>query len=125
MPKKRPQEQKKKNLESAIVENLIQLQRVHTSLAEKFDKLADQIATLLGLFEATAKEVAKQPFAVTEKDQAFLEKIDKLLEQNKVIAKGLTLMEERIREKAQAPQRAMMEDYQSSMPPEKRPLPRF
>ena len=32
-------------------------------------------------------------------DQEFLDKLDRVLDQNKVIAKGLTLMEERIRDK--------------------------
>ncbi len=88
------------SVEKQLVENLIELQKVQTALAEKFDKLSAQISSLLSLFETTAKSFAKSPGnQVTEKDRDFLDKIDKLLEQNKTIARGLTLMEERNREK--------------------------
>jgi len=36
---------------------------------------------------------------MASKDHEFLQKIDKLLEQNKVLAKGLTLMEQKLRER--------------------------
>ena len=87
-------------LQKQVMENLIELQKVHTSLAEKFDKLSVQLTSLLNLFEMAARSFAEHPAnQVAEKDKEFLEKVDKLLEQNKVIAKGLTLMEERIRER--------------------------
>jgi len=89
-----------KEIEKKILENLVALQKVHTSLIEKFDNLAKQISSLLFLFEATARSFAQNPsFRDIEKDKEFLDKIDKLLEQNKLIAKGLTLMGERLKEK--------------------------
>lgn len=109
MPKKRdnPVSEKRKTkkianeqLQKQVMENLIELQKVHTSLAERFDKLSFQLTSLLNLFEMAARSFAEHPAnQVAEKDKEFLEKVDKLLEQNKVIAKGLTLMEERIRER--------------------------
>ncbi len=91
------------SVEKQLLENLVHLQKVHTNLAEKFEKLSKQIGDLLVLFEVAARSFAKQPSiqlgTISDKDKEFLEKIDKLLEQNKVIAKGLTLMEERIRER--------------------------
>lgn len=87
-------------LQEKIIENLIELQKVHTNLAEKFDNLTNQITGLLTLFESAARSFADHPANIgTEKDKEFLDKIDKLLEQNKTIAKGLTLMEERVRER--------------------------
>lgn len=87
-------------IEKKILENLVELQKVHTNLAERFEKLAEQIVNLLNLFEMAARSFAEHPAnQVTEKDKEFLEKVDKLLEQNKTIAKGLMLMEERIRER--------------------------
>jgi len=87
-------------LQEKIIENLVELQKVHTNMAERFDKLSTQIANLLTLFEMAARSFAEQPSNQgTEKDKEFLDKIDKLLDQNKTIAKGLTLMEERIRER--------------------------
>ena len=95
---------RKVHLEEKLIENLVQLQKVHTDLAEKFDKLSEQIASLLSLFEGAAQSFAKNPVnQFSEKDQEFLEKIDKLLDQNKTIAKGLTMMEERIRDKMHSP----------------------
>ncbi|MBI2632310.1 hypothetical protein HYW75_04875 [Candidatus Pacearchaeota archaeon] len=87
-------------LEEKILENLVELQKVHTNLAEKFDKLSSNISNLLALFEMAARSFAQSPGNIsTEKDSEFLEKIDRLLDQNKTIAKGLTMVEERIRER--------------------------
>lgn len=87
-------------IESQILENLIELQKVNINVAEKFDKLSTQISELLSLFESTARNFSKQsPAPMGEKDKEFLEKINTLLEQNKTIAKGLTLMEMKMREK--------------------------
>ncbi len=104
MPKKRGTPSTKVSsaprLEEKILHNLVELQRIHTNLAQKFDKLSDQLTELLNLFEMAARTFASQPHVqATEKDKEFLDKIDKLLEQNKLIAKGLTLMEGKMREK--------------------------
>lgn len=96
--------QSKESLEEQTLHSLIELQKVHVNLAEKFDKLALQIQNLLALFEVAARNFAKQPhMQATEKDKEFLEKIDRLLDQNKVLAKGLTLMEEKMRERLYGP----------------------
>jgi len=141
------------NLEETLVKNMVELQKVHTNLAEKFDKLAKEISQLLGLFELTARSFAKHaPIGEYEKDKEFLEKIDRLLDQNKTLAKGLMLMEERLRErvygaapeptkKPQAPQppqtpqtpqvaREQQANQQNEAPfqtsiASRRPLPRF
>lgn len=123
---------KNTELDQKVLENLIELQKVHTNLAEKFDKLSEQIASLLQLFESAARSFAEHPAnQVAEKDKDFLEKVDKLLEQNKTIAKGLMLMEERIRERVYGSQRPQQIDEEKK--PEEiytpsantRPLPRF
>ena len=109
-------------LEETLLHNLVELQKVHTQLAEKFDKLANQIAQLLNLFEGAARNFVRQaPGTASDKDREFLDKIDKLLEQNKTIAKGLTLMEDRMRERVYG---QVMQP--SPRPPEApRPLPRL
>ncbi len=85
------------SLEHKILENLVHLQKIHTDLAEKFDRLAKEISQLLKLFELAAQSITKNPsLQVTEKDKELVEKIDKLIEQNKLIAKGLTIMQEAI-----------------------------
>ena len=92
---------KEDSVQKQLVENLVHLQKVHTELAEKFDKLSRQISELLVLFEMAARSFSKQQISpiITDRDKEFVEKVDKLLDQNKTIAKGLTLMEERIRER--------------------------
>ena len=102
--KKVSSKKQSEKLEDKILQNLINLQKVHVNLAEKFENLSDQISGLLALFETTARTFAKQaPTGITEKDKAFLEKIDKLLDQNKTIARGLTMMESKMREKIYGP----------------------
>lgn len=131
---------KSHKLQEKLIENLVELQKVHTDLAQKFDVLAKEISTLLELFESAAKQFAEQPprkieKSEAERDKEFLEKIDKLLEQNKLIARGLTLIEERMRTQMQqtqptssVPRELPREDIYSSpygASSGSRPLPRF
>ena len=89
-------------------------------------------SSLLSLFEGAAQTFAKNPVnQFSEKDQEFLEKIDRLLDQNKTIAKGLTMMEERIRDKIHTPTFPQSIDQKTDRAEEtesninNRPLPRF
>jgi len=69
-----------------------------TNLSLKFDNLADQISKLLGLFEISAKALAEKEFQAEKGDKnskKILEKIDSLLEQNKIIARGVALIHEK------------------------------
>lgn len=120
-----------RGIEKSLAENIVELQKINTNLAEKFDKLAAQISNLLGLFEATAKTFAGSPaMRTSEKDREFLDKIDRLLEQNKVIAKGLTMIEEKARERVYTSQPQVQastsfeEEFRPGMAG-KKPLPRF
>lgn len=115
-----------KEIEHAILKNLVELQKIQTNLAEKFDHLAKEISNLLALFELTARNFAKNAPQTEQyaKDKEFLEKIDKLLDQNKTLAKGLTLMEERMRERMYSP--TPKEKREEELPGARsRPLPRF
>lgn len=128
MPKKRKDSdsyESNSNIEDKLLENLIKLQKVHTDLAEKFDKLSENISSLLSLFEHAAKNFTINPtLNIKESDKEFLEKIDKLLDQNKTIAKGLTVMEEKMKNKI------IDHPAHNENPPfpprlNNRPLPRF
>jgi len=102
--RKKSTSKRPEKLETRLINNMIELQKVHTDLAEKFDKLSENISHLLALFETSARSFAKQTnIQMNDKDREFLDKIDKLLDQNKTIAKGLTLMEEKMREKVYGP----------------------
>ena len=135
MPKKR---KKKTNssksvpagnkIEKTLIENLVELQKVHADLAEKFDKLTKEISSLLALFEMAARSFSKNPsIESATKDKEFLDKIDKLLDQNKTIAKGLTIMEERVRERIypSAPQKEETAEDKYYPSPSGKPLPKF
>lgn len=116
-------------LEERIIHNLVELQKVHTDLSEKFSKLATQMEQLLTLFEVSARAFAKQAnIQGIEKDKEFLDKIDKLLDQNKLIAKGLTLMEGKMRERLYGSENTPANTQQSAPARQfdvPRPLPRF
>ncbi len=85
-------------LEEKMIENMNSLQKVQIQVAEKFDGLTKELSKLLGLFETTAQIFAQDPMhQVTEKDTEFLEKVNQVLDQNKTIARGLTLMEDKLR----------------------------
>jgi hypothetical protein len=114
-----------KPIEHQLAENLVALQKVNIRLAEKFDKMEKQLSELLHLFEMAARSLAKQPENQTsQKDKDFLNKIDRLLEQNKTIAKGLTLMEDHVRSRIQEKPQTFHQEPEAR-PSIGRPLPRF
>ena len=83
-------------IEKVLVENFVSLQQVMTNLALKFDNLSGQISKLLELFEISAKSLAeKGGFGEDRADKRAAEKLDSLLEQSKVIAKGVALLHEK------------------------------
>ena len=126
MPEKRASVNKTEELQKKIIENLVELQKVHSNLAEKFDKLALQISSLLSLFEKAAHSFAQQPAEEgAEKDKEFLDKIDRLLDQNKTLAKGLTLLEEKMRERVYGPSQPTRAPEEMRKVPSTRPLPRI
>lgn len=130
-----PKKPKKPSMNALLLQNMIELQRVHTNLLEKFNNISNQLSSLLNLFESAAKSYGENPGnKVTEKDKEFLEKIDKLLEQNKVIAKGLTLIEDRSRQRIYGPQTTPPQNQTSTMKDDSdeytpsyinKPLPKF
>ncbi len=117
------------NVEKILVENFVSLQKVMTNLSLKFDNLTGQISKLLELFELSAKSLAEKDFELEKSNKdnkKVLEKIEGILNQNKTLARGLTLMNEKIEESI------MSQDIVEPLPPiiaqvptapQKRPLP--
>jgi len=124
MPKKRTtNESGHSRIDEKLIENFVELQKVMTNMADRFDKLTHNISALLHLFEVAAVSFAeKHAKGEVEKDKEFLDKLNTLMEQNKTIAKGLTLMEEKMRQKLYG-----NSEQQRSEPPKiaPRPLPRI
>ncbi len=92
--KKSKKIKKNPNVEKVLVENFIALQKVMTNLAMKFDSLSIQISKLLELFEISAKTLAKKDIMINKEqgDPKMVEKLNTLLDQNKIIARSLTLL---------------------------------
>jgi len=89
-----------KEREELLIENFVGLQHAMTNLSIKFGSLSDNISELLRVFETAAKAFS-QGGKVDDSD--MLKKIDALLTQNKTIAKGLVLMEGKLRGRAESP----------------------
>ncbi|MEK6859348.1 MAG: hypothetical protein AABX54_00900 [Nanoarchaeota archaeon] len=93
------------DIQKTLIDNFISMQKVLTNLAIRFDELSTNISKMLQLFEISAKSFAEKysgdiSGGQTEVDKEFLKKLDSLLEQNKVISKGIMLMEDRIKERS-------------------------
>jgi hypothetical protein len=134
MKKKSEPSEHQKNLEhlnARLVENFVSMQKVMTNLSIKFDKLADNMSKLLGLFELAARSFGERvDKGDMEKDQEFLNKLNMLVEQNKTLAKGLTLMEEKMRERLYGgprPEQRMPErtEFSPSVMPQVKKLPQM
>ncbi len=90
-----------KEREELLIENFVGLQHAMTNMSIKFGLLSDNISKLLQVFEEAAKNFIS---GGKNNDKDMLSKIDSLLNQNKTIAKGLVLMEGKLRGRAEEPQ---------------------
>lgn len=93
--KKTTSKKKDEKVEKILIENFVSLQKVMVNLTSKFDDLTKQISELLDLFEDSAKALVKKDFHEDKKEEKeLIEKLNSIVDQNKTIAKGLTLMHE-------------------------------
>ena len=84
-----------------LIENFVGLQKVMVNLSVKFDDLSNKISKLLELFEISAKALAEKDLTVEKTardDTQIMKEMGNLSEQNKVIARGLTLMHNKLSE---------------------------
>ena len=89
-----------KNIEKVLVENFVSLQKVMTDLSTRFDKLTNQISDLLEIFETSAEALSRKDFkqpqtSDPESHEKIISGLKELSDQNKIIAKGLTLVHEK------------------------------
>ena len=85
-----------------IIENSVALQKVVTDLALNLKKLSGDVSEMLELFKAATKTISegKAEEAVKKSDIEELKaKVDELSDQNKVIAKGILLLESTLKPK--------------------------
>ena len=93
-------------MDKLMLDNFVTLQKVLTNLTIKFNDLADQMSKMLNLFEISAKSFLEKEgkgMGLSKEDKEFLSKLDKVFDQNRKIARALTMMEERIRGNNPAP----------------------
>jgi hypothetical protein len=108
MPKKssdiglpKPKKLTNREVQLLLIDNFVNLQKVLTNLTYKFDQLSGDITRLLQLYEISARSFLKklEDGSLTDEDKDVMKKLDTLIDQNKTVAKGLTLIEEKIRHK--------------------------
>lgn len=89
-----------------LIENFISLQKVMVNLSIKFEDLSSKISKLLELFEISARVLAEKDLTIEQTardDTKILQEVGNLSEQNKIIARGLTLMHNRLSGEAEQP----------------------
>lgn len=99
---------------SKYFENAIAVQKVLTGISEKLDTVTKQLSEVLELFNKAADSFAetqgiserkiedavfRERMGKEKEEENLLKKLDSLIDQNKTIAKGIILMEQKIREK--------------------------
>ena len=107
-------------MERVLIENFVALQRVLTNLSVKLDNVSGQMSKLLDLFEISAKSLADKDFNIGGDNKDMVGKLDKLLDQNKILAKGISLMHERIPREQYYPS---LSQQQMQMPPKQPQAP--
>jgi len=115
------------DIEKALIENFVSLQKVMTNLSVSFDGLSTRISKLLDLFEFSAKALAEKDFSMNKDNKTEKEihnKLNSLLDQNKIIARGLTLLHEgepQMQQPVQQMQPPVVQQPPSKMPPMSQP----
>jgi len=77
-----------------LVESSLELQKISLRLVESNNNLTKKIDSLVSLFEEAARNMST---GGSEQIHALNRKINELVTQNKQLARGLVLMEEKIR----------------------------
>jgi len=91
------------------------------NLSVKFDDLSNKLSKLLDLFEISAKALAEKDLTIEKTardDDRIIKEIGNLSGQNKVIARGLTLMHDRLSGEESR------EEPSFQLPPPQRAIPR-
>ncbi len=98
---------------SKLTENFVKFQKLTADMTSKFDNLTHQISSLLELFEESAKKVSEQ-----SGDSKTTKKLNKLLDQNKLIAKGITLIESNLRNNKESSEEFLQDQIQQVPAPQ-------
>ena len=102
-----------KQIQELLIENFVGLQKAMTNVSIKFESLTSQMTHLLEIFELSAKKISQNKGHAGSLEVDIIRRIDTLLEQNKAIASGIILIEEKLRNQSPRPQG--MQQMQPSM----------
>jgi hypothetical protein len=97
-----PRKRSEIQIDKALTDNFITLQKIMVNFSTRFDALSNQISKLLELFEISAKSLARRDLETDRKDKdtkKIIEKLDTLSQQAGLIGKGLALIHETSTEK--------------------------
>ena len=108
--------------EKVLIQNFVGLQKVMVNLATKFDDLSSEISNLLNLFEISAKALAEKGIEIPE-NKRIIEKLDNISEQNKVVARGVTLMHQAYLKGPQQTQQPISQLPSQQVPQNRPPAP--
>jgi predicted RecB family endonuclease len=85
-----------------VIENSVALQKVVAELAVNLKKLSSDVSEMVNLFKDATKTMSSEK-AEKETGNSEIEelkaKVDELVEQNKIIAKGILLLESSLKPK--------------------------
>ena len=113
-------------IDKRLIDNFVTLQKVIVNMSLKMDGLTNQLSKLLDLFEISAKSLAQKEFEIfgdNKETKEIREKIDNLFEQNKLIARGITLMNDKIGQEKMMPSQPQPKPMVRQMPPPQIPKP--
>jgi len=107
---------KEDNVQRVLIENFVAFQRVMADLTGKLNNLNDQLSKLLGLFEESAKSLMDKNANLGEigASKEVSEKLNQLLEQNKILAQGVALLHEN---NSAPEEEEMPQEQEQQMPP--------
>jgi hypothetical protein len=103
---------KSSSIEKTMLENFVEIQKVMVDLSVKLGDLSSKISRLLDLFENTARNMSKKDFEGDNKE--MIKRMDSLVEQNKTIAKGLSMIYENAAEQPKPIQRVYQPPVQKT-----------
>ncbi len=111
--------EKTSNVQKILVENFVSLQDVMADLSAKFSNLASQMSKLLGLFEQSAKTFMEKDLKFAGgTDKELVGKLDRLIEQNRIIAQGITMLYEERSSQENKPEQFAPAQFPPEMNPE-------
>ena len=101
-----------------LIENFVSLQRVLAELSGKINALTNQTSKLLDLFEQSAKTLMEKDLNLTGDNKDVVDRLNKLLDQNKVLAQGIALLHEPREEEHQEPEEQDISPIQPTVMPQ-------